>query len=132
MSKFIRLQATATRLIKENGALYPMRRFTGGVEDKVEGEITGAVEENQDVYMVVLPPSSSVKSMPVLKFMGENGVLVESAVNNCLIAAGGLTYPIGPGYEIQHEGEWKKLTAVTPLKPDGTTVVLYKGFIERV
>lgn len=131
MSKYLRLQSTTSRLIKANGAQYTIRKKTT-VSDPIEGTVDETVETTQ-AYAVVLPPASQVKSLPVLEYLKqEGGVLTLSSINNILIAVEGLSFNLEPMQEIMHEGEWKILEFITPLKLDGSTVVLYKGFIRRV
>lgn len=131
MSKFLRLQATAARLIRENGARYPVRRVFTGSKDLVEGTVSNPEPLNQQVHAVVLPPSSSTRTSPVEQFINnQGGVLTLGKINNVIISPL-VTWALQPLDQIYYEDRWWTLEYVAPLKPNGSTVVLYKGFIRR-
>ena len=130
MSKYLRLQGTATRLIKSNGGSFPLRKPGVTNKDPVTGTVTSVTVE-QTVWGVVLLPSSQVRSLPVQEYLGENGIRVLSKMNNIIFAASDLDFPLEPGQEIYYEDSWWVLEYVSPLKPDGKTTIIYKGFIRR-
>lgn len=127
MSKYLRMQATAARLIRENGAAYTMRRETGGTKDPIEGTTIGGTPETQTIQAVVLPPKSEKSE----KYKEADGSLNLSKVNDILISAQGLTWRPQSLEEIQYQGEWWTLHDLSPLAPDGATDIIYKGFIRR-
>ena len=130
MSKYIRLQGTAARLIKQNGGSFQVRKPGVGTPDPVTGTVS-SVPVVQVVEAVVLLPSSQVRSLPVQEYLGENGIRVLSKMNNTIFSASGLDFSLEPGQEIFYEDEWWVIEYVSPLKPDGKTTVIYKGFIRR-
>ena len=130
MSKYIRLQGTAAKLIKANGGSFQVRKPGTGTPDPVTGTVS-STPVVQDVDAVILLPSSQVRSLPVQEYLGENGIRVLSKMNNVIFSASGLDFPLEPGQEIYYEDEWWIIEYVSPLKPDGKTTVIYKGFIRR-
>lgn len=130
MSKYIRLQGTAARLIKSNGGSFQVRKPNPGTPDPVTGTVS-STPVVQAVDAVILLPSSQVRSLPVQEYLGENGIRVLSKMNNIIFSASGLDFSLEPGQEIFYEDSWWVIEYVSPLKPDGKTTVIYKGFIRR-
>lgn len=124
MSKFIRLQATATRLIVANGNKYSCQRITDTTHDPVEGTVLGTTQ-TQDIWLATLSKFPK-------KFMGESGIVLQSENYNCLISASNLEFPLEPGVKVNHLGNWRILKEVTPIKPDGVTTIFYKAYMEMV
>jgi hypothetical protein len=129
MSKYLRMQSTAARLIKENGAQFKFRKSVD-VSDPVAGTVTEGEPLEQLVYAVVLLPGSQVKSLPVEELTGENLQKI-SKMNNLLISPITPLFRLTAPVEIEYEGEWWRIDLVSPLKPDGKTIILYKAFMQR-
>ncbi len=130
MSQYLRQQGTAARLIKKFGAPFQIRRMVDGVKDPVAGTVSGKTPQIQTVDVVVLLPSSNTKSLPVEQMTGEN-LLQLSKVNNLLISPITPTFKIEPLQEIFYENTWWIMEFVSPLKPDGKTLILTKAFMKR-
>tara|TARA_R100000152_G_C6782307_1_gene219765 strand:- start:10082 stop:10477 length:396 start_codon:yes stop_codon:yes gene_type:complete len=130
MSKYIRLQGTAARLIKSNGGSFQVRKPNPGTPDPVTGTVS-RTPVVQAVDAVILLFGGQVKNNPIEGFLGENGIRVLSKMNNIIFSASGLDFPLEPGQEIYYEDSWWIIEYVSPLKPDGKTTVIYKGFIRR-
>lgn len=128
MSKYLRMQATAARLIKENGAPFQFRRPIT-VKDTVAGTVTNTYE-TQMVDTVVLIPGGSLKLNSVEQITGEN-LSKLSKMNNLLLSPKTPVFPLSAPVEIFYENSWWLVELVSPLKPDGKTLILYKAFMRR-
>lgn len=129
MSKYLRMQSTAARLIKENGASFKFKRDVPDVTDEVSGNVTPGVPLEQNVDAVLLLPGSQVKSLPVEQMTGEN--LSKLSKMNNLIISPKTKFRLKAQDWIFHEDEWWILEFLSPLMPDGKTIILYKAFMRR-
>lgn len=130
MSKYLRMQSTAARLIKENGGLFKFKTTTDDVTDEVNGTVTPGTEIEQNVDCVVLIPGGSIKLNSVEMMVGEN-LSKLSKINNLLISPKTPLWRLKPLDQIFYEEEWWILEFCSPLKPDGKTIILYKAFMRR-
>lgn len=129
-AKYLRSQATASRLIKANGAKFQMSRVVPGVVDEVEGSIGAATTQTQDIFAVILPPASSRDSY-LDQFRGEGGVLDLSRVKSILISKEGLQWNPEPLHRVLYRGEWWLYENASGLDPDGETDILFKGYLRK-
>lgn len=143
-AKYLRLKATAERLIRENGIKTQIKKEVGGV-DKVTGKkVPGYQEANytdpgmvdgsglylQDVTVVFLPAGSGDAQLD--QFREENGVLDLSRIKKVLISTEGLKWEPDSLTLVKYNGEWWKLYSSGVIDPDSEVRVLYKGYIRRV
>ena len=115
---FASLAATATKLIKKNGALTTLRRQNPSVLDEKTDKTTIVPPTTWQVYAVILPARSQ-----------DSPSLVMPTIRRALIAP---TVPVDPvqNDELLWEGEWLKLESTpVPLRPNGTTTLLYDGVV---
>lgn len=133
MSKFIRLRATATKLIKNNGAMYDFKREVPDVVDPIEGTTPGVPLET-NLPAVILPPKKQGAAGQAFAdvYKGEDGIVNLSKVNDILFSSEGSEWIPTSEDKILYQGEWWTLKGVTPVIPDGQTHVLHKGIIRRV
>jgi hypothetical protein len=132
-AKYLRSKATASRLIKANGAKFQMKRLVAGATptDPVEGTVAEDVEQLQDIWAVILPPSSGRDSF-LDQFKGEGGVLDLSKIKSILISTEGLLWNPEPLQRVFYRGEWWQYEMAKGLDPDGETDILFKGYLRRV
>ncbi len=126
--KYLRSRATASRLIKANGAKTQMRRYIL-TEDPVEGNVE--VPETQDIIAVILPPTSNRDDF-LDHFGGQMGSLDLSQVRSILISVEGLKWNPKSLERILYRGEWWQFDMSMGLDPDGETDILFTGYIRRV
>lgn len=128
MSKFTRFKNTASRLIKENGIAYQVRRTVHIAPDPVQGTPGTETTETQSLYAVVLPINNSN-----LTISGENGIFKLNERHNSLISVEGLEWGLEPDNEILIDGVWRKLgPELVALKPNGVVLIMYKALIRTV
>lgn len=125
-AKYLRAQATASRLIKANGAKFQMSRVVPGVVDEVEGSIGAATTQTQDIFAVILPPSGNLD-----RFKGEGGVLDLDGLRKILISKEGLQWNPEPLQRVLYRGEWWLYEESMELGPDGETDILFKGYLRK-
>lgn len=123
--KYQRNKATASRLIRNNGAKFQMKRAIV-VTDPVEGNTSH--DEFQDIFAVILPPQSG----DLDTYLGQMGTLDLSQVRAILISTQGLKWNPLPLHRVFYRGEWWQYEQSSGLDPDGETDILFQGFIRRV
>lgn len=128
--KYLRNRATASRLIKKNGAKFRMMRETGTEPDPVTGE-GELVQEFQDVWMVVLPPKTGSMDGRYERFRGTDGTIDFSVLKDCLLSTEKLIWRPMPLEKVMVKGEWWTLETIQALDPDGETDIFYKGVLRR-
>lgn len=126
-AKYLRNQATASRLIKSNGAKFEMKRMVI-TEDPVEGNTS--TPDFQDIFAVILPPLSGRDSF-LDQYMGTHGILDISQVRSILISVEGLKWSPEPLSRIKYRDEWWLFDMSMGLDPDGETDILFQGYIRR-
>lgn len=127
-AKYIRSRATASRLIKANGAKFKWRAIRHGEFDPVTETTIGETTEYQDVWAVILPPNFKGQED---RFAGENGTLDLSKIRSILISVEGIKFNPAPLHQILYRNEWWLYEDSKGLDPDGETDILFKGFIRR-
>lgn len=131
-AKYIRNRATAERLIRNNGAIFQVKRETGGVRDPVTEITPDPVVETQDVWMVVLPPKTGAVDARYERFRGTNGTIDFSVLKDYLLSTEKLLWRPLPLEKVLIKGEWWNLETIQTLDPDGQTDIFYKGILRRV
>lgn len=128
--KYLRMRATAQRLIRENGALKNFRRINQGEYDEATDSYPEPTYLSQKLHCVVLPPK--YKGQEQL-FAGETGGILDySSVKNILISNENQVFEPDSLDEFEYKpGEWWTLDQVSGLDPDSETNILFKGIIRR-
>lgn len=127
--KYLRMRATAQRLIRENGTKVNLRRLQQGEYDKETDSYPEPTYLEQALWCVVLPPK--YKGQEQL-FSGETGGILDySSVKNVLLSTQDMKFVPESLDDFQYKGEWWKLDQLSSLDPDAETDILYKGIIRR-
>lgn len=128
-AKYIRMRATADRLIRSNGAKFSLKRVvSSGFDPVTEESVT--VEESQDGYMVMLLAKAGAPGK-YDQFKGDDGSLDFNKIRDYLLSTQGLTWIPKQFDKVMYRGEWWTFETIQGLDPDGETDILYKGTIRR-
>lgn len=130
-AKYIRNRATAQRLIRNNGDLFPLKRETEASIDPVTEEPTDPEILNQDAWMVILPPKTGAIDARYERFRGENGIIDFSVLKEYLLSTQDLSWRPMPLDKVLYRSEWWIIETLQTLDPDGATDILYKGILRR-
>lgn len=126
--KTIRYRNTATRLIRDNGAIFQMRRTTDDVVDDDLGTVEPGEVQTQDVIAVILPTGSDTDAQ---MFLARNSNLTLTDSRKILIANQGLLWDPMPLEEFLFRGEWWVYDPNSTIDPEGDVKVLFKGYIRK-
>lgn len=129
-AKFIRMRATAARLIKENGAKTQVKRANENI-DPVTGLPDGPEELVQDAFIVFLPAGTSGDAQ-LDQFRDSDGVLDLEKLKKVLISTEGLKWEPGAGDLVLYRGDWWNFYGAGKIDPDAETDIVYKGYIRSV
>ncbi|MEH6483029.1 MULTISPECIES: hypothetical protein [Pseudomonas] len=124
---YVRMQATALRLIAKYGRIVPFSRNVDGEYDPGTGGV-GETTEPEDATVVVLPASGGTVQAFDIKF--DNGTLIETNIRALIIAAKDLAWMPVPGDKATFDGETWTFIGCTPVNPAGTPIV-YKASVRR-
>lgn len=128
--KYLRMRATAQRLIRENGAQKNFRRIQEGGYNENTDSYDDPTYSDQKLWCVVLPPKYKGEEQ---LFGGETGGILDySSVKNILISNENQVFEPESLDEFEYKpGEWWTLDQVSGLDPDSETNILFKGIIRR-